>query len=274
MVATPIGNLQDISTRALQALREVDVIAAEDTRHSRILLQHFSVDTRLISLHQHNELKQTEYLVHELKNGLSLALISDAGTPAISDPGYHLIQAAHQANVAVIAIPGASALITALSMSGLPADKFFFYGFLPSKATQRQSTLQSLQFFTETLVFYEAPHRIVAMLADLVSIFGEDRQGFLSRELTKLYENYYFGSLFEIQQWLQNHPEQVRGEFVICVAGSKAKEAEEDIQTAENVLEPLLAELPMKQAVSLATQITGFKKNYLYELALSLKDPS
>ncbi len=267
VVATPIGNLQDFSPRAQSTLQQVALIAAEDTRHSRQLLNHFAIHTPLQALHEHNEQAVTQQLLQRLQAGEDIALISDAGTPLISDPGARLVSAAHQQQIPVSPIPGPSALITALSAAGFAADQFSFLGFLPSKSHARQQLLQKHTDLEHTLVFYEAPHRIQDCLADLCQVFGAQREAALAKELSKVFETIKRGSLEELQAWLNSKAEYRKGEFVVLLAGA-SKERELDAQ-AEQVLRLLLAELPIKQASRLASQISGLPKNALYAQALS-----
>lgn len=268
IVATPIGNLQDITARAIQTLKSVDLIAAEDTRHSKHLLQHFGINTPLIALHEHNERERSATLIQRLQKGESIALISDAGTPLISDPGYYLTHIAHQHHIPIIPIPGACALITALSASGLPSDRFIFEGFLSAKQTLRRQQLSYLQHETRTLIFYEAPHRILHTIEDMLAIFGSEREAVLARELTKTFETILTGTLESLLATLQQNPVQQKGEFVILVKGAMPViNAEMDSETLR-ILEILLAELPAKQATHLAAQITGKKKNELYKLTI------
>jgi 16S rRNA (cytidine1402-2'-O)-methyltransferase len=271
VVATPIGNLEDISARALQVLKTVDYIAAEDTRHSKKLLQHFGIKTRLLALHEYNERDQVKQLIEHLAQGKNIALISDAGTPLISDPGYALLQAVIAQQISIVPIPGACAAVVALSAAGLPTDHFLFEGFLPVKNAARLQRLQILQRETRTLIFYEAPHRILSMLQDLQQIFGGQRAAVVARELTKTFETIYRGTLAEVLAQLQQNPQQVRGEFVVLVHGAEAKSSTRSELETEKILKILLAELPLKQAASLAAQITGQSKNDLYQLALQLK---
>lgn len=270
MVATPIGNLQDITLRALEILKSVDVIAAEDTRHSATLLGHFGIQTKLTALHEHNERTAGEKLIAQIQAGQSVALISDAGTPAISDPGALLVKMAHEADIKVVPIPGANAAITALSASGLLMPRFLFIGFLPAKSSHRKQVLEAITDVPATLVFYEAPHRILECVADLAAILGE-RQMTFARELTKTFETIHHCKLSEALDWLQADPNQQRGEFVLLVEGAPVKDEQTISPEAQRTLECLLAELPLKQAVKLAADISGVKKNALYELALTLK---
>ena len=270
VVATPIGNLADISARALRVLREVALIAAEDTRHSARLLQHFGIDTPLVACHEHNEREQGSRLVGRLLGGDDLALVSDAGTPLISDPGYHLVRNARAAGVRVVPVPGACALIAALSASGLPSDRFVFEGFLPARSAGRRQRLQDLLEESRTLIFYEAPHRLLESLVDLREIFGAERQAVLARELTKTFETIKGVPLGELHDWVAADSNQQRGECVLLVEGWQAPEGEEAVSAeALRVLDLLLAELPLKRAAALAAEITGVRKNLLYQQALA-----
>jgi 16S rRNA (cytidine1402-2'-O)-methyltransferase len=271
VVATPIGNLQDISQRAIEVLRDVDLIAAEDTRHSKRLLSHLGITTRLTSYHEHNEDTKTGQLIEQLKQGLKVALISDAGTPLISDPGFHLVRCAHQESIRVTPVPGASALVAALSASGVASDRFVFEGFLPAKQGARLARLEQLVDESRTLIFYESSHRIVASVADFGQAFGGDRVLCIAREITKKFETIHSAPIAEALEWLQSDSDQQRGEFVLILAGNTAAQREEVVTSVEQVLEALLEELPLKQAVQLATQITGHKKNELYQQALEMQ---
>ena len=271
VVATPIGNLQDISQRAIEVLRDVDLIAAEDTRHSKRLLSHLGITTRLTSYHEHNEDTKTGQLIEQLKQGLKVALISDAGTPLISDPGFHLVRCAHQESIRVTPVPGASALVAALSASGVASDRFVFEGFLPAKQGARLARLEQLVDESRTLIFYESSHRIVASVADFGQAFGGDRVLCIAREITKKFETIHSAPIAEALDWLQSDPDQQRGEFVLILAGNTAAQRKEVVTSVQQVLEALLAELPLKQAVQLAAQITGHKKNELYQQALELQ---
>lgn len=271
VVATPIGNLGDMSQRAIEVLQGVNRIAAEDTRHSATLLRHFQITTPCIALHEHNERRVTPQLLARLAQGESLALISDAGTPLLSDPGFHLLQAAIAAGIRIIPVPGPSALVTALSAAGLPTDRFCFEGFLPAKSAARRKRLEALRSARQTLVFYEAPHRIEACLADLQAVFGPDRPAVLARELTKTFETFLRGSLAEIAARVAADPEQRKGEMVLLVGGRPMADSEDPLTPeARHTLEVLLRELPLKQAASLAAKISGVPKNRLYRLALEL----
>ncbi|MBS0358375.1 MAG: 16S rRNA (cytidine(1402)-2'-O)-methyltransferase [Proteobacteria bacterium] len=270
IVATPIGNLGDITQRALKTLQEVDFIAAEDTRHSQHLLQHFGIQNQLLSLHDYNETERLSSFLKDLKEGKNIALISDAGTPLISDPGYKLVEQARKAGIRVVPIPGACAAIAALSAAGLPCESFIFEGFLPEKTAARKKQLSLLQDETRTLVFYESPHRVLDMIKDLLETLGSERRVVLARELTKTFETFHQTTLGELPKWLDSDPNQLRGEFVILVEGTIAKKQEGLNAESERVLKLLLSELPLKQAVNLAMKITGEKKNSLYQSALNL----
>lgn len=270
VVATPIGNLSDITLRALDVLNTADTIAAEDTRNTKHLLQHHGInDARLLALHQHNERGAAEKVVALLEQGLSVALVTDAGTPAVSDPGAILVAAVREAGFRVIPIPGASAVVSALSASGLSTPHFLFYGFLPNKSSARCSTLQTLVEHPYTLVFYEAPHRILDCTKDLLAVFGSERDIVFAREITKLFESIHRCKLGAALAWLESDPNNLRGEFVLLVSGA-TPQAGLDAET-ERTLSLLLQELPLKQAVQLAVKITGGNKNELYERALALK---
>lgn len=269
VVATPIGNLDDISPRALRTLREVALIAAEDTRHSTRLLQHFGISTVLAACHDHNEREQGGRFVARLLAGDDVALISDAGTPLISDPGYHLVRQVRAAGIEVVPVPGPSALIAALSAAGLPSDRFIFEGFLPAKAAARRGRLELLKEEPRTLIFYEAPHRVLESVQDMASLFGKDRHAVLARELTKTFETLKGAPLGELAEWIAADSNQQRGECVLLVTGWQAPEGEDAISgEALRVLDLLLGELPVKRAAALAAEITGVRKNLLYQAAL------
>ncbi|MBU0620545.1 MAG: 16S rRNA (cytidine(1402)-2'-O)-methyltransferase [Gammaproteobacteria bacterium] len=271
VVATPIGNLSDITLRALEVLGAADTVAAEDTRNTKHLLQHHGIsDARLLALHQHNERGAAEKVIALLQQGQNVALVTDAGTPAVSDPGAVLVEAVRNAGFRVIPIPGASAAVTALSASGLSAPHFLFYGFLPNKSGARRSALQALVEYPCTLVFYEAPHRILECTEDLLAVFGDEREIVFAREITKLFESIHRCKLGKAMAWLNSDPNNQRGEFVLLVSGAVAREGL-DADT-ERTLALLLEELPLKQAVQLAVKITGGNKNELYQRALALKE--
>lgn len=271
VVATPIGNLRDITLRALDVLAMADVVAAEDTRNTAHLLSHHSIRAhQLIAVHQHNERGAADKIIALLQAGQSVAFVSDAGTPAVSDPGALLVQAVLAAGLRVIPIPGANAAVAALSTAGFNEQHFLFYGFLPNKSAARRSILQGLQDHPYALVFYEAPHRIVECVADLCGVLGGARQITLAREMTKLFETIHTCVLQDAVAWLLSDSNQQRGEFVILVSGAPPQQGLS--HETERTLKLLLAELPLKQAVQLAAHISGEGRNELYELALSIKN--
>ncbi len=270
VVATPIGNLGDMTPRAVETLQGVDLIAAEDTRHSGRLLSHFGIGTPAIALHEHNERTQAPRLVARIAAGESLALISDAGTPLLSDPGFHLVRLAREQGIRVVPVPGASALMAALSVSGLPTDRFVFEGFLPAKSGPRRKRLQALAGETRTLIFYEAPHRVRATLEDMAAVVGKGRRAVLARELTKTFETVKDAPLAELATWVRDDTDQQKGEIVLLLAGAPAGEDGDDDSEARRILAVLLEELPLSQASVLAARITGLKKKQLYQLGLSL----
>lgn len=270
IVATPIGNLSDMSGRAIEILQEVDLIAAEDTRHSGRLLQHFSISTPMISLHQHNEQQRSEVLLAKLEQGESVALISDAGTPLISDPGYRLVSLVRENNITVIPVPGACALIAALSASGLPSGRFIFEGFLPSKQGARQLTLQSLQTETRTLIFYESPRRLMATLADMITVFGADRKACLARELTKLHETIETSPLNKLLEWVAIDSQQLKGECVLLLEGAEQRQTADEAEM-QRVLTILLKDLPVKRAAAVTAALLDVSKNEAYQLALKFQ---
>ena len=271
VVATPIGNLRDISLRALDVLTSSDAIAAEDTRNTAHLLTHYGIAAnRLLALHQHNERAAAEKIIALLAQGQAVALVSDAGTPAISDPGALVVDAVRNAGHRVIPIPGANAALAALSSAGLAEPHFFFYGFLPNKSAARCRALQELIALPATLVFYEAPHRVLECVADLQSVFGGERQIIFAREITKLFESIHRCTLAEAMDWLNADPNNQRGEFVLLLSGAVEQEAGLE-ENAERTLVLLLQEMPLKRAVQLAVQITGASKNELYQRALEIK---
>lgn len=269
VVATPIGNLADMVPRALDILKTVALVAAEDTRHSGRLLRHFGIDTRLVSYHDRGEVDQGEAVLAALAEGRDVALISDAGTPLISDPGYRLVRAARAAGFAVSPVPGACAAVAALSVAGLPSDRFVFEGFLPARAGERQRRLEVLAHEPRTLIFYEAPHRILETLTDIATVFGAERELVLGREISKAFETFLTGSAAELGARVAADANQRRGELVLMAAGAPERAPEGD--DLDRVLTVLLEELPLKQAVGLAARITGAAKNQLYERALALR---
>ncbi|AIR89605.1 16S rRNA (cytidine(1402)-2'-O)-methyltransferase [Pseudomonas cremoricolorata] len=272
VVATPIGNLDDVSARALKVLADVALIAAEDTRHSIRLMQHFGITTALAACHEHNERDEGGRFLGRLLAGDDVALVSDAGTPLISDPGYHLVRQARAAGIEVVPVPGACALIAALSAAGLPSDRFIFEGFLPAKAVARRGRLGQLKEEPRTLIFYEAPHRILECLEDMRSVFGEDRPAVLAREISKTFETIKSLPLDQLCSFVAGDSNQQRGECVVLVGGWVAPVGDEQIDSeAQRVLGLLLAEMPLKKAAALAAEITGVRKNLLYQFALELQ---
>ncbi len=273
VIATPIGNLEDISARALRVLREVAAIAAEDTRHTGRLLAHFGIQTPLFSLHDHNEHARLEQVVARLREGQALALVSDAGTPLISDPGFPLVRELRRQGLKVIPVPGPSSIVAALSVAGLPTDRFTFEGFLPPKSTARRERLQALAREERTLVFLEASHRIAETLADLAAVFGGERPAAVARELTKRFEEVHNASLSELEIWLDADPHRRKGEFVVMVQGAPVASEAETAET-RRLLVALLAELPASRAAAVAAKLTGLRKKALYDLALALGSDS
>jgi len=271
VVATPIGNLEDMTPRAIRILAEADLIAAEDTRHSGKLLRHFGIGTETVAVHEHNERSQVPKLIEILKSGKSIAFISDAGTPLVSDPGFQLVRAARQAGLTVTPVPGACAAVAALSVAGLPSDRFVVEGFPPAKSAARRAVFEKLREESRTLIFYESPHRILESLKDMAEIFGSTREAVLARELTKQFETVRSGGLVELHDWVEADKHQQLGEFVILIHGVPRAEREAMDAEAERVLKLLLEELPVSQAAALAAKITGLKKNKLYEYALAFK---
>lgn len=270
VVATPIGNLGDMTARAIEVLSRVDIIAAEDTRHSAPLLRHFGITTHALSLHEHNETERVPQLVELLRAGKSIALISDAGTPLVSDPGFRLVRAARTEGIQVVPVPGACAAIAALSVAGLPSDRFVFEGFSPMRASARQEYFIGLASEERTLIFYESPHRIIDTLADMAHAFGPERKAVVARELTKKFEIVHDGTLTQLHARIRDNSHEHLGEFVILVHGATVPQGDVDA-SAEAVLKILLVELPVKQAAALAARITGVSKNALYRRALELR---
>ncbi len=271
VVATPIGNLSDITERAKRILTDVDLIAAEDTRHTGSLLKHLNISNKLISLHDHNERSQAEKLIERLKSGKNIALVSDAGTPLISDPGYHLVREVRAAGYKVVPIPGACAMIAALSSSGLATDRFVFEGFLPSKSGARTKQLEVLKNEPRTLVFYESTHRIVDSLTDIRDVFGEDRTATIARELTKTFETIHTDTLENLVTWIKNDSNQTRGEFVLVISGNE-QALSADESNADRMVDILSKKLPLTQATSVVAEITGERKKPLYQRALERKN--
>ena len=269
VLATPIGNVCDISLRGLHVLAIADAVACEDTRNTSQLLQRYGLSKPLLAAHEHNEREAADKIIERLRAGQRVVLVSDAGTPAISDPGARVVDAVRAAGLQVIPLPGASAAVTALSASGLTDARFQFVGFLPAKTRQRETALQELVALEAALVFYEAPHRIIETVQSMLQVFGPQRQIVLARELTKLFEDIHRCQLGEAPAWLEQDANRQRGEFVVLLEGAQPVDGED--ADAERVLRILLAELPVKQAAALAAQITGQKKNALYERALQIR---
>ncbi len=259
-----------MSQRAIAVLREADLIAAEDTRHTARLLQAHGIATPCLAVHEHNERDMVPKLIARLQQGESIALVSDAGTPLVSDPGYHLVRAAIEAGIPVVPVPGPSAIVTALSAAGLPTDRFCFEGFLPARGAARRKRLEALRQSPVTLVFYESPHRILDSLQDMREVFGPDRPMVLARELTKTFETFLRGTIAEVLERVQADPDQRRGEMVVLIGGAEAAAETSAIDT-ERLLAILTEELPVRQAAALAARITGQKKNRLYQQALALQ---
>ena len=267
IVATPIGNREDISLRALSTLQSVDMILAEDTRHSMQLLNALGIKKPLVSLHAHNEASKSEQIIAKLQQGQSCALISDAGTPLISDPGFPLVRLARSQDISVVPIPGACALITALSAAGVSCDTFTFTGFLPAKQTARRHKLESMLTNEHTLVFYESTHRIIDSIDDIAHVFGELCELVLAKELTKTFERFVSGTCNDVKEWLLMDSNHIKGEFVLIIP---PRTIEKEMLAHERILSILLAELPLKQAVKLTCQLTDAHKNEIYQMALSL----
>lgn len=271
IVATPIGNLKDITLRALEVLENVDWVAAEDTRHSKKLLQHYGLNKKLISLHEHNELERRNELLALLKSGEQGALISDAGTPLISDPGYHLVNLLRQEQIQVEPVPGASAMIAALSASGLPTDRFSFEGFLPAKKQKRLNVLEGLTQEVRTMVFYESPHRLLESLATFVAAFGHEREIVVAKEITKQFELFFSGTVEEALSFFEANTDKVRGEFVFILKGAEAIETNE-LTDADPMIQLLLQhDLPVKQISEVVAAHLGLKKKAVYQRVLDIK---
>ncbi|UPQ88465.1 16S rRNA (cytidine(1402)-2'-O)-methyltransferase [Vibrio sinaloensis] len=268
IVPTPIGNLGDITQRAIEVLNSVDLIAAEDTRHTGKLLSHFNIQTKTFALHDHNEQQKAQVLVDKLLAGHSIALVSDAGTPLISDPGYHLVTQCRQAGVKVVPLPGACAVITALSASGLPSDRFSFEGFLPAKSKGRKDKFLEIAKAERTCVFYESPHRILDSLADMLEILGPEREVVLARELTKTFETIQGMPLGELIEWVKADENQQRGEMALLIHGYRTTAEDTLPDEATRTLAILTKELPLKKAAAMAAEIYNLKKNALYKWGL------
>lgn len=269
VVATPIGNIEDISARAIRTLRDADLICAEDTRHSQRLMQHYQINTPMMSLHEHNEMARIEQISDKLRQKQTIALISDAGTPLISDPGFKLVRELRKQGFRVSPVPGPSAIISALSVAGLATDSFSFWGFLPAKSSGRKQAFNDLSQNRETLVFYESSHRILESLKDLYEILG-DRELVIARELTKTFETVLSGMASSLIEKVAEDLDQQKGEFVVMVAGADDKPAAMDLAT-EKLMLALLEELPPNKAAKIAAQVSGLKKKTLYQWALEQK---
>ncbi|QLB12843.1 16S rRNA (cytidine1402-2'-O)-methyltransferase [Bisgaardia hudsonensis] len=268
IVATPIGNLQDITQRALDIFSQVDLIAAEDTRHSGLLLSHYGIKKPFFALHDHNEQHKADLLVEKLQQGINIALISDAGTPLISDPGFHLVRKCRQVDIKVVPLPGACAAITALCASGIASDRFCFEGFLPAKTKARCDKLESLLEEQRTMIFYESTHRILDCLKDIEKVFGEDRYLVLAREITKTWETIKGDKVSALRSWLEEDPNRTKGEMVLIIEGIQKQDNNDISSQAIKALKLLVKELPLKKAAAIVAELYGYKKNELYQLGL------
>ena len=269
IVATPIGNLQDITQRALDTFTQVDLIAAEDTRHSGLLLSHYGIKKPFFALHDHNEQEKAHILVEKLKQGSHIALISDAGTPLISDPGFHLVRQCREAGIRIVPLPGACAAITALCASGIASDRFCFEGFLPAKSKARKDKLENIAEEDRTLIFYESTHRILDTLEDMQSVLGEERYIVLAREITKTWETITGNTIKNLREWLLEDPNRTKGEMVLIVEGKPKSDNNDEISPqAVKALELIAEELPLKKAAAIVAELYGYKKNALYQFGL------
>ena len=270
IVATPIGNLQDITQRALETFAQVDLIAAEDTRHSGLLLSHYGIKKPFFALHDHNEQEKAHILVEKLKQGSHIALISDAGTPLISDPGFHLVRQCREAGIRIVPLPGACAAITALCASGIASDRFCFEGFLPAKSKARKDKLENIAEEDRTLIFYESTHRILDTLEDMQSVLGEERYIVLAREITKTWETITGNTIKNLREWLLEDPNRTKGEMVLIVEGKPKSDNNDEISPkAVKALELIAEELPLKKAAAIVAELYGYKKNALYQFGLA-----
>ena len=270
IVATPIGNLQDITQRALDTFAQVDLIAAEDTRHSGLLLSHYGIKKPFFALHDHNEQEKAHILVEKLKQGSHIALISDAGTPLISDPGFHLVRQCREAGIRIVPLPGACAAITALCASGIASDRFCFEGFLPAKSKARKDKLENIVEEDRTLIFYESTHRILDTLEDMQSVLGEERYIVLAREITKTWETITGNTIKNLREWLLEDPNRTKGEMVLIVEGKPKSDNNDEISPqAVKALELIAEELPLKKAAAIVAELYGYKKNALYQFGLA-----
>lgn len=268
IVATPIGNLQDITQRALDVLAQVDLIAAEDTRHSGLLLSHYGIKKPFFALHDHNEQQKADLVVEKLQQGLNIALVSDAGTPLISDPGFHLVRKCRQAGIKVVPLPGPCAAITALCASGIASDSFCFEGFLPAKSKGRQDKLKSLLKEHRTLIFYESTHRILDCLADIEMVFGAQRYVVLAREITKTWETIAGDEVGKLARWLAEDANRTKGEMVLIIEGYQQLEQQQFDEQALKALQLIAEQLPLKKAAAIVAELYGYKKNALYQYGL------
>ena len=270
IVATPIGNLQDITQRALDTFTQVDLIAAEDTRHSGLLLSHYGIKKPFFALHDHNEQEKAHILVEKLKQGSHIALISDAGTPLISDPGFHLVRQCREAGIRIVPLPGACAAITALCASGIASDRFCFEGFLPAKSKARKDKLENIAEEDRTLIFYESTHRILDTLEDMQSVLGEERYIVLAREITKTWETITGNTIKNLREWLLDDPNRTKGEMVLIVEGKPKSDNNDEISLqVVKALELIAEELPLKKAAAIVAELYGYKKNALYQFGLA-----
>ncbi|HHF6438123.1 TPA: 16S rRNA (cytidine(1402)-2'-O)-methyltransferase [Haemophilus influenzae] len=270
IVATPIGNLQDITQRALETFAQVDLIVAEDTRHSGLLLSHYGIKKPFFALHDHNEQEKAHILVEKLKQGSNIALISDAGTPLISDPGFHLVRQCREAGIRVVPLPGACAAITALCASGIASDRFCFEGFLPAKSKARKDKLENIAEEDRTLIFYESTHRILDTLEDMQAVLGEERYIVLAREMTKTWETITGNTIKNLREWLLEDPNRTKGEMVLIVEGKPKSDNNDKISSqAVKALELIAEELPLKKAAAIVAELYGYKKNALYQFGLA-----
>ena len=270
IVATPIGNLPDITQRALDTFAQVDLIAAEDTRHSGLLLSHYGIKKPFFALHDHNEQEKAHILVEKLKQGSNIALISDAGTPLISDPGFHLVRQCREAGIRVVPLPGACAAITALCASGIASDRFCFEGFLPAKSKARKDKLENIAEEDRTLIFYESTHRILDTLEDMQSVLGEERYIVLAREITKTWETITGNTIKNLREWLLEDANRTKGEMVLIVEGKPKSDNNDEISSqAVKALELIAEELPLKKAAAIVAELYGYKKNALYQFGLA-----
>ncbi|MEM7194710.1 MAG: 16S rRNA (cytidine(1402)-2'-O)-methyltransferase [Pseudomonadota bacterium] len=270
VVATPIGNLQDVSARALDVLSSVDLILAEDTRHAKVLLDHYGIGTSTRSLHEHNERNQIDHILQTIADGADVAIISDAGTPLISDPGFPVVRAGRRAGVSILPVPGPVAAIAAISVSGIATDRFCFEGFLPQKSAARRQALEKLMAETRTMVFYESARRLCPMLTTISEVFGSDRICCVCREMTKRFETHYFGPVAEVCKSLSENPDSLKGECVVVIAGSQ--NITTDLATQQHTMRVLMQEMSLKQASSVGARLLAVNKNALYQIGLELRD--